>query len=1184
MTRAFRPVKARLGSQICLRPLSVGSPDANHRIGMFTAIFSTLTNRLPRPGSRVSQVLRFCTCVTLALTAFISPLNSQAAGTLLIPLSSTAKRPAADLIYRGQRIDPSAAMGLARTNIPLWQLDPESSELWSAQPQDPNVGERTLPAEGSTLRFDSFKASIASPRMFRAAVDGIDPLTQHLREYTLTVSLNNAASVIRAALLRRIGYRVDAPRVYERLTLSFDQLQDRDRFLQEMAERSTTSRDRWLVSQSDSPPQVTLRGVMLELGRPTNQAVHLGIMLPSLQRERRIFRSLLVPNLVLDLPEVLNTFSWEIGRIFNQSVWLDTYQADSFPDVTIDDLRWIVARLARLSRQDWASAVSLAHLPSDIAALVTEKVISRHNSLVRLLGLSEFSTLPIQPLLSIGCVERGQVARDPDADSPYHFYASPALAPLRFSQMWRFFLSETISAAMGGGLAYVNSSLLSPQTDSSAANRHGERVSQGIDDYIFRTGGIQGLNQPVGVWAAPTLGTGINASRNVIAGTVLGSDSQVQLVDQFSMSVNAGMVIGLDGLAPYVSPSVTGGVTLSRTFSHIKPIGDVNEALRANWTRLLVPEFMRGLSIVLNPQLQCSLSERTWTTTFVLEGKTFTRVNYDSATPSAREEATQLRSQLIAQGTPEELVLLTAVDRAGECEKEKEKNVNEALEEFANRLGTGEQFMITDSIRGSASAGVGFTPFPVVNGLNASARGEASEEVARVTTIRKARDGFEFYLQDRRLDQLQIAFDLNFYLNLFNYTSGVRRGNATTKFYQIKTEGANTETKLHLIRALKSLLRTNSAEILTDHFEPYQLFHRLFARFSRLRFLFWGRDRLTQDHQLTVYPPSDHPQENGRHFLMERNVLRTGKDIFGFVTSALRPFTGGATLGGSSGASDPGNAPGGRSFTSSISTQAEVVLPASERLPEGQAVGQTQGQFTRPVTLIEQTYRGWSIPRSGLFALFSAIENRFGALNARLRRSQGLTRGFFNRDAFHQAQTIQLYQVDSTLVVYPQALTQTLHAVFERLQGQPAPESANSLVRFEPNSSWVAFCPPNTASAGPPELQCNATWLNYVIWLRNRGLPIGHKNTLIWYNNLFVYLLNHGLLDDYLAALDPEHFFFVTRASGFMRGDNNGGLLYLSDSIGRFEGERGMGLYRELSTFSGVSLFELYARFFTDGL
>ena len=105
--------------------------------------------------------------------------------------------------------------------------------------------------------------------------------------------------------------------------------------------------------------------------------------------------------------------------------------------------------------------------------------------------------------------------------------------------------------------------------------------------------------------------------------------------------------------------------------------------------------------------------------------------------------------------------------------------------------------------------------------------------------------------------------------------------------------------------------------------------------------------------------------------------------------------------------------------------------------------------------------------------------------------------------------------------------------------------------------------------------------------MRAGGMPStsDRREQLRWYNALMSYFVNNTDADQLLRQFDPKSYFFVTRVNGFRKNDATGTLDgYLSDTVGHYDSERGMGIFRDFSTQYGISLFALYAQFFTDGL
>ena len=85
-----------------------------------------------------------------------------------------------------------------------------------------------------------------------------------------------------------------------------------------------------------------------------------------------------------------------------------------FKNVTFDDARWMIRRIARLTRKQIEAAVSLGGWPESLKKLLTEKLISRRNNLIRGFDLTdEFDSIPYDRKLTTrdGSVVEGDLKK-----------------------------------------------------------------------------------------------------------------------------------------------------------------------------------------------------------------------------------------------------------------------------------------------------------------------------------------------------------------------------------------------------------------------------------------------------------------------------------------------------------------------------------------------------------------------------------------------------------------------------------------------------------------------------------------------------------------------------------------------------------------------------------------------------
>ncbi len=253
--------------------------------------------------------------------------------------------PAQDLIYRGERIDGSQALQLKRDGVDLSELSPRKSRLYVGRKLEAsNQSELGYPDENEVLRLRDYKTS--PTEIFRARVSGAG------KDFTLTGSLDNHTNILRATILRSMGYDVDVPRYYPSLTLSFESKSEAEEFINKLGEQTLTDRDRW-IAQKLTDTTVEFKGLTLEPANLRNVNIYLPVMSRSRQESRRVFRALLALYVVSDFPQKANSASWTKGREFNGSLIFNHPYASAFSNVTIDDLRWSLRKLSDLTKSSF---------------------------------------------------------------------------------------------------------------------------------------------------------------------------------------------------------------------------------------------------------------------------------------------------------------------------------------------------------------------------------------------------------------------------------------------------------------------------------------------------------------------------------------------------------------------------------------------------------------------------------------------------------------------------------------------------------------------------------------------------------------------------------------------------------------------------------------------------------------
>jgi hypothetical protein len=308
-----------------------------------------------------------------------------------------------------------------------------------------------------------------------------------------------------------------------------------------------------------------------------------------------------------------------------------------------------------------------------------------------------------------------------------------------------------------------------------------------------------------------------------------------------------------------------------------------------------------------------------------------------------------------------------------------------------------------------------------------------------------------------------------------------------------------------------------------------------------------------------------------RTIFMKRNVYRNGSGFIDFLTSAITGGGGSSSQAvgsiGNLGSNDPGNSIGGGSHLEAVSVQAEV----------------TSGHAFKPVAVIEQTFRGWKVKKNALFELMDSIEREFSILRA--------IRPLFHRENFSNTNTLQLYQVEAVLLMYPDAIDQLVNFIFSRTRSNR--EVFSWLAEIYGWEKLRFYCAVDATRRIPmPNIWygdrsgriCSPSWINIVMEMRKSGLSSDPREKVEQLQTLVQTLMGNVRTSEFLKAIDTRHYFFSTRISGFRGGDVNGNIDYTSDTVGQFDNELGMGVYRDISSDTGISAFEIYGRFFTDGM
>ncbi len=850
--------------------------------------------------------------ILLIFSIYLFGIQSTYASSMAIPLKDKLRPPASDLVHKGKVIDKDRAFELAADGFDISELNPRESQIWKNNSD--SFVHHSFPAENSTFAFHSYKSKIRG--MFRASLNGT--IGGGVKPYTLVMSLDSHGALIRAALLKKLGFQMVGPKYYKTLKIKFDSVDDKDSFLDHVSDATLTARTRWISSFSEETLVLTIQDVLLEPAKVDFQQYYWGAMHASHLRGRRAIRSLLVPFVLADIGESLNLFSWELGKIVSKNIILTHPYADAFNEITFSDGRWIARKIARLSREDFIEIAEYASYPSDVSTILVEKLISRRNHLVKLFKLKgrinrkKFSPMTYNPKLNVGSVEKGKITKEYYDGYAIRFTYGDPESPLRASELSRYLLIKGINTALKSAESYINS--FAEYSVKQGMDKHQQKM---FEEFIRAVQAGEPYSMPMKAWATPIGGIGLNVSRDVVSGTYYGSESKIQLVDTFSLSGNVGLFLGFDAV-PVVTPGVTGNIGVSRSYVHLRPLLDMKSALKESWKSLFIKGHLSKIAKLLEVDLGC-------------------------------------------EGT--------------DC-KVAEKT-KKALADFAENFNPGEMVIIADSLNMNGGGQVS-VPLEVIFGpigkfVRITVGAGASKMLMKRVTLERTDNGISVYVQKMNTNSANLSFDFSFFIKLYGGQSTRKNGKADTDFYQIPIEDVPEKDRVKTVLALKGLFKKNNTELLEENFYPYVLDHKLKSKIGNNKFMLWHWDKMNMSHVLKVKPPMSeehnyNPDDHQRTLYRRRKINRTGNSITKYLGEIIGGLQKWVKFDSGRPGEDVATSLWGRGFKEIVSTEAEITKgttldPVSviENIWSGWSI--RKKRFFRIVKKLQKRFTGLSLER-----------------------------------------------------------------------------------------------------------------------------------------------------------------------------------------------------------------------------
>lgn len=788
----------------------------------------------------------------IVLNLLLGPYS--VAGHLFLPKVHTADE-ANDLFDTERDQDysfgPDQVYDLKTNDIDISHLAVKPTSVWQNQPLpllDPK--DYHFPPEGATLQFKNF----LSQPSFVARSEVVYEKGESANNFRLVISVESKSALMRSALLRRLGYKLESPKRYKRLRIQFKNLKEREKFLSSLEQTTQKVSETWVKKKPFKRPWIELEDVILENyphGFETRPYAW-GILVRETIRGRRSVRSLIIPFALVDVPESVNLFSMELGKLISEGVSINYLYADQFQgETTYADARWIALKISEITREEWKNIVQLGEFPQEIAPVVFKRLLARRDNLLQIFEIcnknewiSQSKKIPCQfginTDINNDAVKEGKVIQESFPGHASRFTVGDPESPLRFSELSRFFLIEGINYTIGKAVDEINK-LLAIRSIDDVLKDHQEDLRKEILDHIL-THPFDPFEKSLTPWVGHTYGAGVHLSRNVVTGTYYGSNSKAQLVDNVSLALNAGLFMGFDGVKEII-PSLSGNVSAQRNFLHLRPIPDIKTALKTSWLDLWAPNFFVKLKKILNrtylspckkgasgdPQLKLVITTSKvpdYSSSFANPLSVFLLPSWKSVVNKkaycndqilSDEQATQLYTDFI-EYLPRNKKTLVQTNWKQEVEyyaleselkKEIQKTQNQKnLLAFLETLKEGEMLVVADSITVGASANLAIPitsllsidPLSFRNSVSFGSGGKAL--VTQRITFHRTSDGIQVYLQSIRSGDLDFSADFQFWMNIFRSVATRQKGWAKTRAFHIPVRKDITDIELAYLNLL----------------------------------------------------------------------------------------------------------------------------------------------------------------------------------------------------------------------------------------------------------------------------------------------------------------------------------------------------------------------------------------------
>ncbi len=662
-------------------------------------------------------------------------------------------------------------------------------------------------------------------------------------QYSLFLSKTIHNYILRKSLLEKLGYKIPPVKWVKRVKISFENKNDLENFKKDLSINNAGSFDRWVLNSVNN--EIILQDVLLMEDQEFDLNLSKGYISQDMNDGKRIYDSLLVPFALVNVPESINMFSWSVGRTYSGNLVLDYSLASEF-NISYHEALWISKRIIKLTEKDWWEIVDSTHLPSSVKILIFEKLKARRNDLARLLDIDNIE-LPFDVHVNNNeDLVDGEIVQEFYDGYARRFKIPDPESPIDSAKMRSFFKSKAINLGLDAFEKYFNAQgFMGTNISENINEKIEEIIAENVSDTL-----VSGTTNkvPVSSYIFPTIQGNLIVNRDVVTGPYLGTDNKLQLVDTIGASFSAGAFGGVTGIyTPTGENVVVDGntvrqklpvninaqakVSISRTYSHVRPILSINQGLKYSFKNLFVPKVMKDNKRVIN--------------------------------------------ELITQD------FISAFD------DDEDKAISNMINHLNENINVGESIIITDSIGGDLTSTVKMNLYEVLD-LKLGARPQ--ELVLSRTHIYRASDSeFQVYKSLGNTHSIELSASMEKYIPITKITYKLMKGRARTKFYKLNLgSGIENVRRTENLKALASAFSNGSLNAIERTIEPAIITHKFTESNSKFGIFVWRWNWLDQDDEISIKKP------NGNVLNYYRRVDATsgGRDFENYVKDVISAIGG----------------------------------------------------------------------------------------------------------------------------------------------------------------------------------------------------------------------------------------------------------------------------------------------------